>query len=94
MKTQHEKILEMHQAQEWVCQMSYWNAMIRSPHKRRSELARKGYMVENRPCVHGHDKSYDYRITKPINDSRGIARASKTHQWTTKMPTEQISLFK
>jgi hypothetical protein len=62
--SQHDKIKQICADGEFHCQIEFWNAYIRSPHKRRAEIEKKGYLFEPRPCTHGQKRSYDYRMVK------------------------------
>ena len=62
-ETQYNKILKLHENNDWVCQVSYWNSFIRNPHKRRSELEATGrYRFEWRKCEHGYRNVRDYKM--------------------------------
>ena len=61
--TQHEKIIDMCKDGEFHCQIQFWNLFIRSPHKRRGEIEKKGvYEFEDRKCEHGVRNGLDYRM--------------------------------
>ena len=62
-ETQYKKIIDMCSDNEFHCQVEFWNLFVRSPHKRRAELAKTGkYIFQDRPCQHGHKNVRDYRL--------------------------------
>jgi hypothetical protein len=62
-ETQYQKIIDLCSDGEWHCGIDFWNLFIRSPHKRRSEIEKKGrYRFESRPCEHNHKNVRDYRM--------------------------------
>lgn len=53
--TQEKKVYEMLKDGEWHCQLEFWS--------RRSEVERTyGIAIEKRRCIHGQNKSFDYRF--------------------------------
>lgn len=73
--TQHQKILNFSNDGEFHCQNEYRANYIFSPHKRRQEIIdgsgrdldegkieRGRYQFETRPCTHGQNKQFDYRL--------------------------------
>jgi hypothetical protein len=58
---QHQKILNICAHGGWVCQREFWQ-ISKSPHKRREDLEKRGYVFEPRPCAHGTPNSRDYRL--------------------------------
>ena len=64
--TQHDKIIALHENREWVCQDEY-HTITWSPHKRRSEITAKGvYHFEERPCMHGIERSKDFLLVRNL----------------------------
>ena len=72
--TQHQKILQLHENREWICQNEY-HAISWCPHKRRRELELGGvkdlegnkipagkYHFESKDCEHGIKGSRDYLL--------------------------------
>jgi hypothetical protein len=67
--TQAQKIIEMCQGGDWVCQASFWKAHIFSPHKRRDDVTKitnadgsRLYDFAERSCEHGIERSKDFRL--------------------------------
>lgn len=60
-ETQFTRILALYDHAEWVCQADFWT-ISKSPHKRRSDLEKKGYKFEDRPCQHGIKGSKDFKL--------------------------------
>ena len=59
--TQHQKIIEMCSDGKYHCQIEFWDLFIRSPHKRRGEIEKRGeYEFKTRPCEHKVKNGYDY----------------------------------
>lgn len=61
MKTQHQRIIDLCADRGWHCQAEFW-VISKSPHKRRDELAKRGYTWDERPCTHGITNSKDFRL--------------------------------
>lgn len=52
----------------WVCQKTFWDNYMRSPHKRRAEAALEAKRdIEERKCIHGLTRSFDYRFVPGTN---------------------------
>ena len=65
--TQIKLVYDLLKGGEWVCQLTFWNHYLRSPHKRRSEVEKHyGVTIESRRCTHGQNKSFDYRFSQPV----------------------------
>jgi hypothetical protein len=69
--TQAQKIIEMCQGGDWVCQASFWKAYIFSPHKRREDVTKiidkdgnKLYDFAERSCEHGIERSKDFKLIR------------------------------
>lgn len=59
--TQHQKIITLCSDGEYHCQNEFRDLFIFSPHKRRSEIEKKGrYKFKTRDCVHGVKGQFDY----------------------------------
>ena len=77
--TQHQKILQLHENREWICQAEYRNISW-CPHKRRKDIEEgraKGipagkYHFESKDCEHGIKGSRDYllvcNLEEPITE--------------------------
>lgn len=64
---QTDKIIELCKDKGFVCQIQFWNLFIRSPHKRRSDIAKEGkYYFETRKCEHGVKNGFDYQMKEKI----------------------------
>ena len=72
--TQHQKILQLHENREWICQAEYRNISW-CPHKRRKDIeegrakgipARK-YHFESKDCEHGIKGSRDYLLVRRVD---------------------------
>jgi hypothetical protein len=37
--SQHDKVIELLSSGNWICQKTFWDLYMRSPHKRRKELS-------------------------------------------------------
>jgi hypothetical protein len=60
--SQEQRVIEMLSA-GWVCQKTFWDSYMRSPHKRREEAAIEAKReIETRKCIHGLKRSFDYRF--------------------------------
>ena len=67
--SQHEKIIKFSKDGEYHCQNEYRANFIYSPHKRREEIVKGGwlkfgydYVFLRKPCEHGVKNQYDYRM--------------------------------
>lgn len=66
MKSQEDKVMDLLSDGEYHCQTQFWDRYMRSPHKRRSGTEKKfDVKIENRKCIHGLPRSFDYRIIRP-----------------------------
>lgn len=74
--TQHQKVIDLCRDGRWVCQNSFRDAFIFSPHKRRVEIeGRKNrkepvqgkYEFLERKCEHGIGGQKDYRMIENPN---------------------------
>lgn len=72
--TQHEKIKQFCGDGEWHCQREFWSHYIFSPHKRRGEIEKEGkFIFEERQCLHGTDKSKDFRMVPKVKEVRQMS---------------------
>lgn len=61
--SQHDKVIELLSSGDWICQKTFWDNYMRSPHKRRAEVETKTKkQIEVRKCEHGMPRSFDYRF--------------------------------
>jgi hypothetical protein len=52
--SQHDKVIELLSSGNWICQKTFWDLYMRSPHKRRKEVEQKTKQrIEVRKCEHG-----------------------------------------
>ena len=73
--TQHQKILQLHENREWICQAEYRNISW-CPHKRRKDIEEgraKGipagkYHFESKDCEHGIKGSRDYLLIHTLTE--------------------------
>ena len=61
--SQHDKVIALLSSGDWICQKTFWDSYMRSPHKRRAEAAIEAKReIEERKCIHGLKRSFDYRF--------------------------------
>jgi hypothetical protein len=60
--SQERRVIDM-LSEGWTYQKTFWDSYMRSPHKRRAEAALEAKReIEDRPCIHGLKRSFDYRF--------------------------------